>query len=109
MIERRELQQLISELSAAEKAQVLRWLVRGLGGAYTGISNDLAVFGGDACIVRTRIPVWLLVQLRRQGATEADLLRNYPTLLAEDLANAWAFARSHPSEIDAAIDEHEAA
>lgn len=59
--------------------------------------------GGEPCIVRTRIPVWVLVlvQARRLGTSEADLLRAYPTLRAEDLANAWAYERSHRKEIDA--------
>lgn len=67
------------------------------------------VCGSEACIVRTRIPVWLLVQARRLGSGEADLLRAYPTLRAEDLANAWAYARAHPGEIDRQIQENEAA
>jgi uncharacterized protein (DUF433 family) len=41
----------------------------------------------------------VLVQARRLGASEADLLRSYPTLSAEDLANAWTYARDHREEI----------
>ena len=58
--------------------------------------------------MRTRIPVWVLEQARRQGVSEADLLRSYPTLRAEDLANAWAYVRSHRDEIDRQIEENEA-
>jgi uncharacterized protein (DUF433 family) len=65
--------------------------------------------GGDPCIVRTRIPVWLLEQYRRLGASEADLLVNYPSLRAEDLVNAWAYVRSHRGEIDRQIAEQESA
>ncbi len=43
------------------------------------------------------------------GTSEADLLRCYPTLRAEDLANAWAYYRSHKQEIDLQIRENEAA
>jgi uncharacterized protein (DUF433 family) len=57
----------------------------------------------------TRIPVWVLEQARRLGISEADLLRSYPTLRAEDLTNAWAYVRSHRSEIDLAIRENEEA
>jgi len=63
---------------------------------------------GDACMVRTRIPVWLLVQARQLGTGEADLLRAYPLLRAEDLANAWAYARAHRDEIQQ-IQNNEAA
>ena len=58
--------------------------------------------------MRTRIPVWVLEQARRQGVSEADLLRSYPTLRAEDLANAWAYVRSHRDEINRQIEENEA-
>ena len=64
---------------------------------------------GEPCIVRTRIPVWVLEQSRRIGISEADLLRSYPNLRAEDLANAWAYVRSHRSEIDLQILENEEA
>jgi uncharacterized protein (DUF433 family) len=59
--------------------------------------------------VRTRIPVWVLEQLRRQGICEAELLRSYPTLRAEDLANAWGYVRAHREEIDQQIRENEEA
>ena len=51
---------------------------------------------------------WMLEQARRLGTSEAELLRAYPTLRAEDLANAWAFVRSHGAEITQQIDENEA-
>ncbi len=60
---------------------------------FPGIASLPGVCGGEPCIVRTRIPVWVLEQSRRGGISEADLLRNYPTLRAEDLANAWAYVR----------------
>jgi uncharacterized protein (DUF433 family) len=59
--------------------------------------------------VRTRIPGWVLEQARRLGTTEADLLGCYPTLRAEDLVNAWAYARAHRDDIDREIQENEAA
>jgi uncharacterized protein (DUF433 family) len=46
--------------------------------------------------------------MRQLGASEADILRNYPTLRAEDLANAWAYARIHQAEIEQAIADNEA-
>jgi len=67
------------------------------------------VCGGEPCIVRTRIPIWLLEQARRLGASEQSLLGAYPTLRAEDLVNAWAYVRSHAAEIEAQIAGNEAA
>jgi uncharacterized protein (DUF433 family) len=43
------------------------------------------------------------------GISEADLLRSYPTLRAEDLANAWAYVRAHHDEIEQQIQENESA
>ena len=80
---------------------------RNLEDSLPGIESNPQVCGGEACIVRTRIPVWLLAQARRLGTSEADLLRSYPTLRAEDLANAWAYERSHRKEIDAQIGANE--
>ncbi len=104
-----EAQQLLTEMSRAEKAQLLRWVVQDLGDAYPGIESLPDVCGGEPCIVRTRIPVWLLVQAHNLGTSEADLLKAYPTLRAEDLANAWAFFRGHREEIEQQILENEAA
>ncbi|CAG0928300.1 hypothetical protein TFLX_00827 [Thermoflexales bacterium] len=99
----------LSRLTRAEKAQVLQWVARDLGEAYPGIEGTPGVSGGEPCIVRTRIPVWLLVRARELGTSEADLLHAYPALRAEDLANAWAYARAHKDEIEQQIRDNEAA
>lgn len=100
-------QELLSTLSRAEKAQILQWIVCDLGDAFPGIETLPGVAGGEPCIVRTRIPVWVLEQARRLGVHEADLLRAYPGLRAEDLTSAWAYVRSHRNEIDQQIRENE--
>jgi uncharacterized protein (DUF433 family) len=72
-----------------------------------GVENIPGVVGGAACISRTRVPVWLLEQERRLGIGEADLLRDYPTLTAQDLASAWVYVRSHREEIEEEIASNE--
>lgn len=104
-----EAEKLLITMTRAEKAQLLRLVVRELGDDFPGIESTPGICGGAARIVRTRIPVWVLVQARKIGTSEADLLRAYPTLRAEDLANAWAYARSHQEEIDQRIKENEEA
>lgn len=104
-----DVERLISGMTRAEKAQLLQWVVRDLGDAFPGIDSNPGVCGGEPCIVRTRIPVWVLERARRLGTSEADLLKSYPTLRAEDLANAWAYVRSHKEEIEREIRENEAA
>ena len=105
----KEVERLLGGLSRGEKARLLQWVVKDLGDAHPGIESEPSVCTGSATIVRTRIPVWLLEQARRLGTSEADLLRSYPSLRAEDLANAWAYVRSHREEIEREIVENEAA
>jgi uncharacterized protein (DUF433 family) len=102
-----ESKELLANMTRAEKAELLQWLVSDLGDAFPGIETHARVAGGDPCIVRTRIPVWLLEQARRLGTSEADLLQAYPTLRAQDLANAWAYVESHPDEIERQMAENE--
>jgi len=104
-----EIERELTALSRAEKAQLLQRIARDLGQAFPGIESTPGVCGGEPCIVRTRIPVWVLEQMRRQGISEADILRNYPTLRAEDLANAWAFVLAQGAEIEQQIQENEEA
>jgi uncharacterized protein (DUF433 family) len=102
-------EQLLLEMSPAEKVHLLQLIAHDLSGDAPGIERTPGVVGGDPRIVGTRIPVWALVQYRHLGASEADLLQAYPTLRAEDLANAWAYYRAHREQIDAQIVANETA
>jgi uncharacterized protein (DUF433 family) len=104
-----QFEQFLSGLKRAEKARILQWVAQDLGDSFPGIESLPNVCGGEPCIVRTRIPVWVLVQARNLGMSEAAILESYPTLRAEDLVNAWAYYRSHKQEIDKQITENEAA
>ena len=104
-----EVERILPMLTAGEKAQALKWVVDDLGDAYPGIDTRPDVCGGEPCIVRTRIPVWVLERARRLGVAEAALLEAYPSLRAEDLVNAWRYVRSHSEQIDAQIEENESA
>jgi uncharacterized protein (DUF433 family) len=99
----------LAVLSKAEKAEVVERLAQEIGGAWPGIEKTKGVAGGSACIVRTRIAVWVLEGFRRLGWTEAKILASYPTLRAADLVHAWAYAESHRQEIDEEIRQNEAA
>jgi uncharacterized protein (DUF433 family) len=101
-------EEIISKLTRAEKAQLLRWTASDLSDSFPGIESRPGVCGGEPCIVRTRIPVWVLAQARRLGVSEANLLLSYPTLRADDLANAWAYERSHRDEITRQIQDNDA-
>ncbi len=102
-------EKLLSEMSPAEKAQVLQLIVRELGEEFPGIESTPDICGGEARIVRTRIPVWVIEHARRLGTSEAEILRSFPTLRVSDIINALAYAMSHQEEIDRDINENEAA
>lgn len=105
----RKAEKLLAVMTRAEKAQLLQWMLCDLGEAFFGIESIEGVCGGEPCIVRTRIPVWVLERARQLGTNEAELLRCYPTLRAYDLVNAWAYVRSHREEIERQIRENEEA
>jgi uncharacterized protein (DUF433 family) len=71
------------------------------------ISKKADRCGGDACIRDTRIPVWVVVNYRRLGGSDAALLRDYPSLSPADLEAAWEYSKSNAEEIDRAIRENE--
>ena len=99
----------IARLSRAEKVELLQRLVLEVGNTWAGIEKTAGVSGGEACIVRTRIPVWTLENYRRLNWTEANILENFPTLRAADLVNAWAYVDAHVDEITEAIRANEEA
>jgi hypothetical protein len=81
-----EAETLISRMTRGEKALLLERVARDLADAFPGID----VIDG-VC------------------STEVDLLRAYPGLRAEDLANVWAYVRAHRDEVYEQIRANEAA
>jgi len=104
-----EVEKQVASLSPGEKEELFRRVVRQLAGSCPGIESMPGVCGGEACVARTRIPVWLLKRARQLGSSEADLLRAYPTLRAQDLVNAWAYVDAHREEIEQQIRDNEEA
>jgi len=105
----KELEPQIASLSRAEKAHLAQILVRDLSESWPGIEKTRGVAGGEACVVRTRIPVWVLENYRQMGWSEARILENFPSLRAADLVNAWAYADTHLEEINRTIQRNEGA
>ena len=77
--------------------------------SFPRIKKTPGVCGGDACIGNTRIPVWTLVSYRTLGASDAQLLENYPTLNQADLDAAWGYYDQNRPEIETAIRENDEA
>ena len=71
-----------------------------------GISKTPGVCGGEACVEGTRLAVWMLVEARRAGCTDEEILQDYPGLNNERLPTAWAYAEAHSEEIERAMFEN---
>jgi uncharacterized protein (DUF433 family) len=104
---RQELETQLHAMTLLERADAIQILTQTLSSRSHGITKAVGVIGGDACIANTRLPVWLFVSLRHQGATDAELLEAYPHLTAADLVNVWAYADAHSDEIALALREQE--
>ena len=102
-----EAERFLGTMNRAEKAKELQILAQELGDVFPGVESTPGICGGDPCIVRTRIPVWVLESYRRLGVSEADLLKSYPSLRADDLATAWAYVRVHREDIERQLRENE--
>jgi uncharacterized protein (DUF433 family) len=74
-----------------------------------GIETTSDACGCEPRIAGTRIPVWTLELARRLGTSVADLLRDFPTLRATDLVNAWTYIAAHRGEIEEQIRANEEA
>jgi type III restriction enzyme len=59
--------------------------------------------GVEACIRNTNVNVWGLVQRRRHGLNDAQILDSIPGLTPADLDAAWAYYAENRQEIEAAI------
>lgn len=53
------------------------------------------ILGGKPIIEGTRLAVWLIQEHVANGATEADLLKNYPRLTQEGITAALNYAEEH--------------
>jgi uncharacterized protein (DUF433 family) len=73
------------------------------------IRSTPGVNGGQACIRDTRITVHGLVEWRKLGLSDSEILDRVEGLTQGDLAAAWGYYADHTVEIDAAIEADAAA
>jgi len=102
-----ELELQLQALNLTEKAEAIQILTKTLSKGSLGITKTPGVCGGDACIAKTRLPVWSLLNDSRLGMSDAQILEAFPHLTDADLVNAWAYADTNPEEIEQAIRENE--
>ncbi|MGO8745573.1 MAG: DUF433 domain-containing protein [Thermoguttaceae bacterium] len=67
------------------------------------IQETIGVCGGEACIRNTRHTVRGLVQWRKLGLSDDQILQQHPDLTQPDLDLAVAYYAEHQAEIDQAI------
>ena len=66
----------------------------------TRITRDPHVMGGKPCIRGMRVTVGTLVGLVAAGRTRDEILRQYPYLEAEDIAEALSYAAWRTQEVE---------
>ncbi len=71
------------------------------------IQKTIGVCGGHARIRNTRISVWTIISLQKQGANIPEILQNFPSVTGEDLSNVATYYSDHQAEIDRAIASHQ--
>ena len=74
--------------------------------AWRHISRVPGVCDGAACIINTRIPVWMLLRYKKEGASDRSIRRLYPFLEKDELAEAWAYANENKDEMESALRTH---
>lgn len=60
------------------------------------VVSDPDIRGGEPVLRGTRVPVHMLLELHKQGASEEELLGDYPSLDREKLQAALAYAEAYP-------------
>jgi uncharacterized protein (DUF433 family) len=60
------------------------------------VVSDPDIRGGEPVVRGTRIPVYLLADLTKQGASPNELLEDFPSLTDEGLRAALVYARTTP-------------
>lgn len=66
----------------------------------TRITRDPSVMGGKPCIRGMRVTVGTIVGLVAAGRTREEILREYPYLEAEDIAEALSYAAWRTEEVE---------
>jgi uncharacterized protein (DUF433 family) len=60
------------------------------------IVSDPDIRGGEPVVRGTRVPVYAVADLKQQGASDAELLEDFPSLTPASLEAAITYAATHP-------------
>jgi uncharacterized protein (DUF433 family) len=64
--------------------------------AHDIVIENPEIMGGTPVIRGTRIPVHLIAEMRRQGASVEEILEGYPSLTLEQVGLAELYVQAHP-------------
>lgn len=65
-----------------------------------GVSRNPDICDGATCVINTQIPIWVLVETRDViGFDDEDILLQFPSLSATDLAKAWEYASEFARDV----------
>lgn len=98
---------LLGDLTPQERAQILVQIMEMMNVTELGIQHTPGVCGGRARIRDTRIPVWTIIEAKNTGASDLDILHDFPGLTAEDITNAIRYYQGHQAEIEQDLKEQE--
>lgn len=96
---------LIEDLTPEERGQILGQIVALMNVSELGIRHTPGICGGRARIRDTRIPVWTIIEAKKSGASDLEILQDFPGLTAEDLTNAVRYYEGHKVEIEQDLQE----
>jgi uncharacterized protein (DUF433 family) len=98
----------LHDLSDTDRKRLLAALMAELGDQLPQlVTHTSGVCGGEAHLVRTRIPVWTLERMRSFGLDDQAILEAYPSLTPADLRAAQLYTDTHRTEIDRAIRDND--
>lgn len=72
----------------------------------TRIARDPSVMGGKPCIRGMRVTVGTVVGLIAAGRKHEEILREYPYLEAEDIAEALSYTAWRAEEVEVRLGRH---
>lgn len=101
---------LVKELSREDQLQLITQLLPTLyqeSWEEGGITRSPDIAGGCARIANTRIPVWGIVEAKRLGYSDTEILDMHPTLSRSDIENALVYYAKHRDEIESELAEQE--
>lgn len=71
--------------------------IRLLQSAEEAVVEDPEILGGEACLKGTRMPVYIVAQMREAGTPIVEMVRSYPSLTPEKIELAAIYAAAHPN------------